>query len=218
MHLDEVPLRHQRPDPIAVGSEWGDERRQHHHPPIDEQLGHLANAADVLGAVGVGEAQVLAEAMAHVVAIEHVAGEALFKQGRINRVGQGALAGAREAREPKNGAAVAPLVGPGRPIHRGVVPHDVGGGALGGEGARAGCWARSRHGRGRRLDRCRPFSPPGWAKPPGRRPLSKAGQAQPAAQAQKLLTSSEIPISSESTSKARFTSRLPLAMARWAPR
>ena len=55
----------------------------------------------------------------------------------------------------------------------------------------------------------------GGGELPGRRPPRKGG---PAARAQKLLTSSEIPITRESTSKARFTSRLPLAMARWAPK
>ena len=35
---------------------------------------------------------------------------------------------------------------------------------------------------------------------------------------QKLFQSRELPISSANTSKARFTSWLPLAMARWAPR
>lgn len=50
--------------------------------------------------------------------------------------------------------------------------------------------------------------------------VSKAGLGLMAGGAapQKLLISSETPISSDSTSKARFTSRLPLTIARWAPR
>ncbi len=37
---------------------------------LHEQLGYLADAADVLHAVGVGEAEVLVEAVAHIVAVE----------------------------------------------------------------------------------------------------------------------------------------------------
>ena len=39
---------------------------------IDEQLGDLADAADVLDAVGIGEAEVAVEAVAHVVAVEQM--------------------------------------------------------------------------------------------------------------------------------------------------
>ncbi len=72
--------------------------------------------------------------MADVVAIEHVAAKPAFKQGRIHRIGQGAFAGAAQTREPEDGAAVTALLGPGGPIHRGLMPNDVGGdchGALG---------------------------------------------------------------------------------------
>jgi len=127
MDLDEIASLDQGAGPAAVGAERGDEGGEHYHAGIEEQLGHLADAADVLLPVGVGEAQVGAEAVAHVVAIEHVAGQPLLEQGRIHRIGKGALAGAAQAREPEDGAAVAPLVRPGRPGHGGVVPHDVGG-------------------------------------------------------------------------------------------
>ena len=41
-------------------------------PGIDHQLRHLGDAADVLDAVLVGEAEVLVQAVAHVVAVEQV--------------------------------------------------------------------------------------------------------------------------------------------------
>ena len=127
MDLEEIAALHQGAGPAAVGAERGHEGGEHHHAGIEEELGHLADAADVLLPVGIGKAQVGAEAVAHVVAIEHIAGQPLLKQGRVHRIGEGALAGAAQAREPEDGAAVAPLVGPGRPGHGGVVPHDVGG-------------------------------------------------------------------------------------------
>ena len=45
---------------------------QHDQPGIDHQLGDLGDAADVLDAVGVGEAEVLVQAVADVVAVEQV--------------------------------------------------------------------------------------------------------------------------------------------------
>jgi hypothetical protein len=125
--LDEIAGIDQGAGAAAVVAEGGHKRRQHHHAGIEKQLGHFADAADVLLTVGIGEAQVGAEAMAHVVAIEHITGQPLLKQGRIDGIGQGALAGAAQPREPEDGAAVAPLVRPGRPGHGGVVPDDVGG-------------------------------------------------------------------------------------------
>ena len=61
---------------------------------VGEQLGDLADAANVLLAVGCGEAQVLVEPMADVVAVENVGEPALLDQGVLQREGDGALAGA----------------------------------------------------------------------------------------------------------------------------
>ena len=44
----------------------------HDEPGVDHQLGHLGDAADVLDAVGLGEAEVLVQPMADVVAVEEV--------------------------------------------------------------------------------------------------------------------------------------------------
>jgi len=57
---------------VAVGAKRADERGDGDGGGVGKQLGHLADAADVLGAVGVREAQVLVQAKANVVAVEAV--------------------------------------------------------------------------------------------------------------------------------------------------
>ena len=52
---------------------------------VGEELGHLADAADVLGAVLGGEAEVLVEAVADVVAVEHVGQVPALDQGVLER-------------------------------------------------------------------------------------------------------------------------------------
>ena len=54
----------------ALGAERRDEGAEHDQAGIDEQLRHLADAADVLDAVGIGEAEVAVEAVADIVAVE----------------------------------------------------------------------------------------------------------------------------------------------------
>ena len=55
----------------ALGAERRDERAQHDEPGVGHQLGHLADAPDVLDAVGFGKAEVAVEAVPHIVAVEH---------------------------------------------------------------------------------------------------------------------------------------------------
>ena len=93
--FDEVAGFHQGPCLVAVGLERRHKRREHHDARIEEQLAHFANAADVFFPVGIGEAQVFAEAVADVVAVQHVAGQTPLKQGPIDGVGQGAFARTR---------------------------------------------------------------------------------------------------------------------------
>ena len=57
---------------LPLGAKRRDERAQDDQPGIDHQLGDLADAPDVLDAVGLGEAEIAVEAVAHVVAVEHV--------------------------------------------------------------------------------------------------------------------------------------------------
>lgn len=63
-------------------------------------LTYLSNAADVLVAVLLREAQVLVQAEAHVVAVEPVRGQAEVQQVLLEGRGDGRLARRRQAREP----------------------------------------------------------------------------------------------------------------------
>ena len=92
VNLDEVSCVHKGSCLIAVSSEWGYKCSQNDHACIEEQLGYLPNATNVLLSVGIGKAQVLAEAVANVVAVQHVSGKSAFKQSSIDGIGQGAFA------------------------------------------------------------------------------------------------------------------------------
>ena len=83
-------------------------------------LGRLIEAL-----ISIGEAQVFAEAVADVVAIQHIGGEPPLEQGCIDGVGQGALARAGEPGEPKNGAAVPTLLRALVAAYGGLMPGDV---------------------------------------------------------------------------------------------
>ena len=67
-------------------------------PASTISLRHLGDAADVLDAVGVGEAEVAVEPVAHVVAVEQVGVAAERVQLLLDQVGDGRLARARRGR------------------------------------------------------------------------------------------------------------------------
>ena len=69
--LDELAVADQLARHAPLGAERRDERDEHDQPGIDEQLRRLADAADVLDAVGIGEAEVAVEPVADIVAVEH---------------------------------------------------------------------------------------------------------------------------------------------------
>ena len=74
-----------------------DERTDHDHAGIHEELRHLPDTPDVLDAIGVGEAQVAVQAVAHVVAVEHVRVRAPGVELPLDDVGDRALARAGQA-------------------------------------------------------------------------------------------------------------------------
>ena len=74
---------------------------------VDEELGHLGNAADVFPAVLRAEAEVGVDAGTDVVAVEQAAQEATAVQLALQGHGQGALAGTAQAGEPEHHAALA---------------------------------------------------------------------------------------------------------------
>lgn len=92
---------------VAVSAVGRDEGGDGDGGRVGEELGDLADAADVLVAVGLGEAQVLVEAEAHVVAVEAVGGEAQVQEVLLERGGHGGLAGGGEAGQPDCEAALA---------------------------------------------------------------------------------------------------------------
>ena len=151
-HLEEITVLHQAPGLVPVSAEGGNKGGQHDHARIQEQLGHFTDAADVLLTVGIGEAQVFAEAVANVVPVQHIGGEPPLEQSGVHGIGQGALAGAGESGEPEDGAAVAALLGALVAAHGGFVPGNVGGRTFVGEFSVGGAGG---HGHGIKW---RPFS------------------------------------------------------------
>jgi hypothetical protein len=93
VNLKKVARRDQGAGAGAIGAERRDEGGEGDHTGIEEQLGHFTDPADVLDAVVVGEAKVVAEPMADVVAVEQVGGQAPAEQLPVHRIGECALAG-----------------------------------------------------------------------------------------------------------------------------
>jgi hypothetical protein len=96
----ELALAEHLPRHPPLGAERRDEADQHDQPRIDHQLRHLGHAADVLHPVLVGEAQVLVQAVADVVAVQDVGVVAHRQQLLLHQVGDGRLARAGQAGEP----------------------------------------------------------------------------------------------------------------------
>lgn len=119
-------LRVQRPGEVPVGAVGGDEGGDCDGGGVGEELCDLADAADVLVAVALGEAEVLVEAEADVVAVEAVGGEAEVQEVLLESGGDGGLSRGGEAGEPDCEAALgAELVA--LAAGEGGVPGDVAG-------------------------------------------------------------------------------------------
>lgn len=109
---------------LTVGAVGGDEGGDGDGGGVGEELGDLGNAADVLVAVLLGEAQVLVEPEADVVAVEAVGVDAELQQVLLEGCGDGGLARGRETGQPQGEAALAvELVALG--AREGRVPGDV---------------------------------------------------------------------------------------------
>ena len=105
-HLAELVLLHQLARQPPFRAERRDERHQHDQAGIHHQPRDLGDAADVLDAVGFGEAQVLVETVPHVVAIEQIRVPAQRVQLLLDDVGDRRLAGARQSGEPHDARLV----------------------------------------------------------------------------------------------------------------
>ena len=109
VHLEELALAEQRTRHAALGAERRDERHQHDQAGVGHQLRHLGDATDVLDSIGVGEAEVAVQAVAHVVAVEQVGVSPERQQLLLDQVRDRRLAGAREAGEPQHRGPLALL-------------------------------------------------------------------------------------------------------------
>ena len=92
--------------------EGRDERDDDDQPGIGHQARRFGDAADVLDAVGFGEAEILVEAMADIVAVEDVAVLALGGQALFEQVGDRRLARTGQAGEPDDLGVLALLARP----------------------------------------------------------------------------------------------------------
>ncbi len=93
--LDELAVGDHAAREPALGSERRDERRDDDQARIDHEPGDLADAADVLDAIGGGEAEILVQPMADVVAVEQVRAHAERVQLALDEVRDRRFAAAR---------------------------------------------------------------------------------------------------------------------------
>ena len=103
MHLDEFARRDHASHHLALGAERRDERGDDDQAGIGHQLRHLADAADILDAIGIGEAEILVEPVADIVAIQQEGVAVHSRQLLLDDVGDGRFARARKAGEPQHG-------------------------------------------------------------------------------------------------------------------
>jgi hypothetical protein len=87
--FDELARAEQVAGELALGPERGDGGGQDDEAGVGHQPGHLRDPPDVLDAVGVGEAEVLVQAVPDVVAVEQVGVEALAVQAPFDEVRDG---------------------------------------------------------------------------------------------------------------------------------
>ena len=108
-----------------LGAERRDEGCQDDQAGVDHQPGHFGHAADVLDAVGFGEAQVLVQAVAHVVAVQQVGVASGGVELLLDQVGDRGLAGAGQTGEPEHRRLLAEQRGSGGLVHVEVLQVDV---------------------------------------------------------------------------------------------
>src|SRR5688572_1666932 len=70
--LYELSCREQPPRGLPLCSKRRDERGKDNEPGIHHEAGDLGGAPDVLGAVGVGEAEITIESMSKIVAVQEI--------------------------------------------------------------------------------------------------------------------------------------------------
>src|SRR5690554_2027837 len=124
-HLNKLASREQVAYQGAVAGEGADEGAEHDQAGIGKQLAHLANAADIFYPVVIGETQVLAQAMAHVVAVQQEGVIAPLVQGNVQGIGDGGLATAAQAGKPEQAGLLVFVTGAVRAGNFVVMPNNI---------------------------------------------------------------------------------------------
>lgn len=83
---------------------WGETAGRRRRRGEGVGCAYLSNATDVLVPVLLGEAEILVQTEAHIVAVQAVACKALLEQVLLQRSRNGRLSGRRQAGEPDGGA------------------------------------------------------------------------------------------------------------------
>ena len=89
-------------DHLPLGAERRDESRDHDEPGVGHEPRDLADPADVLDAVGLGESQILVQTVANVVAVEQERVPIHAVQLLLDQIGDRRFTGAGEACEPEH--------------------------------------------------------------------------------------------------------------------
>mmetsp|Transcript_28641 Transcript_28641/g.80666 ORF Transcript_28641/g.80666 Transcript_28641/m.80666 type:complete len:229 (-) Transcript_28641:136-822(-) len=126
-NLNEVLVSQPGPDIVTVCTVRRDEADQGDSAILSEQLGNLANAADVLLSVLRSEAQVLVEPMANVVAVQIDCELAQFGKGVLEGARDGAFTAARKPGEPEHTTLLVQESLLVLACNHALVPLDVGG-------------------------------------------------------------------------------------------
>ncbi|MCY1247679.1 hypothetical protein D9M72_610320 [compost metagenome] len=92
MHFEKAPRTDDAPGHFAILPVGGNKGRNDDQPGVVQQVRHFGDAPDVFRAIRGGEAEVAAEAMADIVAIEDIGKPAALHQGLFQGEGEGGLA------------------------------------------------------------------------------------------------------------------------------
>lgn len=123
--LDEIAVHDQAAHALAVGTERRDEGGHRDHTGLDKQLGHLADAADILHAVHIRKPEIAAQAVADIIAVQHEGAAFQRMQFFFHRMRQGRFSGPGQPGEPQDGALVAVQGLAHLAVDGGMVPDDV---------------------------------------------------------------------------------------------
>src|SRR5690554_419946 len=124
-YFDELAGGEQVAHQAAIAGKRADEGAENNQASISEQLAHLADAADIFYPVVIGETQVLAQAMAHVVAVQQEGVITPLVQSNIQGIGDGGFATAAQAGEPEQAGLLVLVTGAVRAGNFVVMPNNI---------------------------------------------------------------------------------------------